>query len=289
RFVELFTFYPLCNLACLKNRRPLAFVTFCILTLFLLASCTSPSIYLDKNFNPPVYFGQHVVRKGDTLYAIAWRYGREMKELARENGIKSPYVIVPGQKINLERRKNSQKSNLKISKSGSKRRGNVTERKETMQNGKNVTRDKKTKHIKNINWQWPHLGPILAMYSIKGSVGTSRSSGMSKGKSAGTTLNKGVDITGNLGSPIYAAADGEVVYAGNGLLGYGNLVIINHNETYLSAYAHNQRILVKEGQKIIKGRKIAEMGSSDSKQVMLHFEIRRNGEPVDPMKYLPAR
>ncbi len=273
----------------MKNRRLLTFVTICILTHALLSACTSKSIYLDKNFNPPVYFGQHVVRKGDTLYSIAWRYGREMRGLAKENGIKAPYVIVPGQKISLERKLNASNTNLKNVKIGSKGRDNVTKRKESMRDGKNVTKNKNTKDIKNINWQWPHLGPILATYSLDGSARTSRSSGMKKGKSAAGTLNKGVDITGTLGSPIYAAADGEVVYAGNGLLGYGNLVIINHNETYLSAYAHNQRILVKEGQKIIKGRKIAEMGSSDSKQVMLHFEIRRNGEPVDPMKYLPAR
>jgi len=99
--------------------------------------------------------------------------------------------------------------------------------------------------------------------------------------------NKGIDISGQIGDPIFAAADGEVVYAGNGLLGYGNLVIINHNEHYLSAYAHNRNILVKEGQIIKIGQKIAEMGSSESQQIKLHFEIRRDGQPVDPLKYLP--
>ena len=281
----MFNFYPLCKLMCLKNRQLCVFVTVCILTQCLLTSCASESIYLDKTFNPPVYFGKHIVRKGDTLYSIAWRYGREMKELAAENAIKPPYVIVPGQKIDLEKNITRRKGGLKGAKSKSTALKNVTKRKEKIQNSKNVTKNKKYKNINNIKWQWPHLGPILAKYSVR----ASQSNGMSNRKPAGSAFNKGVDITGKLGSPIYAAADGEVVYAGNGLLGYGNLVIINHNETYLSAYAHNQRILVKEGQKIKIGRKIAEMGSSDSKQVMLHFEIRRNGEPVDPMKYLPAR
>lgn len=282
----MFTFYPVCKLLCLRNKQLVGFVTFCILTQCVLTACTSPAIYHDKNFNPPVYFGKHVVRKGDTLYSIAWRYGREMKELARENSIKPPYVIVPGQKINLEKRYETRNLDLKKEGKASTKQKNVTDRKEKIRNGKNVTKNKKTKHINKINWQWPHLGPILATYSVSGS---SKGSNRAKGKSSGNDLNKGVDITGKLGSPIYAAADGEVVYAGSGLLGYGNLVIINHNETYLSAYAHNQRILVKEGQIIKRGRKIAEMGSSDSKQVMLHFEIRRNGEPVDPMKYLPSR
>jgi lipoprotein NlpD len=270
---------------CLKNNQAVVFVMFCILMQCLLTSCTSPSIYLDKDFNPPVYFGTHVVRKGDTLYSIAWRYGRDMKDLAKENGIKSPYVIIPGQKINLEKRLSERKTDLKKTKTGSTRSRNVTKRKETIQKRNNVTKNKKTKSINNIKWQWPHLGPILAKYSVSDS---SQSSSRVR-RSSGNRLNKGVDITGKQGSPIYAAADGEVVYAGSGLLGYGNLVIINHNETYLSAYAHNQRILVEEGQRIKRGRKIAEMGSSDSKQVMLHFEIRRNGEPVDPMKYLPSR
>jgi lipoprotein NlpD len=279
----LFNFYPLCKSMCSKNRQACLFVTVCILSVLFLSACTSRSIYLNKDFNPPVYFGQHVVQKGDTLYSIAWRYGREMKELALENKIKSPYVIIPGQKISLE----MQNKNLNSSNRRSTKESNVTKRKESIPNGKNVTKNKKTKNIKNIKWRWPHLGPILAKYNLR----TSRSKGIVKEKSSGNLLkiNKGVDITGKLGSPVYAAADGEVVYAGNGLLGYGNLVIINHNEAYLSAYAHNQQVLVKEGQKVKIGRKIAEMGSSGSKQVKLHFEIRRNGEPVDPMKYLPAR
>ena len=101
--------------------------------------------------------------------------------------------------------------------------------------------------------------------------------------------NKGVDIAGKLGDPVLAAADGRVVYAGAGLRGYGNLIILKHNNTYLTAYAHNQNLLVREDQAVKQGQKIAEMGSSDADRVKLHFEVRRQGKPVDPLKHLPAR
>jgi len=99
---------------------------------------------------------------------------------------------------------------------------------------------------------------------------------------------KGVDISGKMGQPVFASAPGKVVYSGSGLRGYGKLVIIKHNKTYLSAYAHNSQILVKEGQSVVKGQRIAEMGDSDTDQVKLHFEIRRLGKPADPLKHLPA-
>ena len=101
--------------------------------------------------------------------------------------------------------------------------------------------------------------------------------------------NKGYDIGGKAGDPVIAAADGRVVYAGAGLRGYGNLIILKHNNTFLTAYAHNKTLLVKEDQTVKKGQKIAEMGNSDSEKVKLHFEIRRQGKPVDPARYLPAR
>lgn len=101
--------------------------------------------------------------------------------------------------------------------------------------------------------------------------------------------NKGLGIGGKAGDPVLAAADGRVVYAGAGLRGYGNLVILKHNNTFLTAYAHNQKLLVKEDQDVKKGQKIAEMGSTDADRVKLHFEIRRSGKPVDPARYLPAR
>jgi lipoprotein NlpD len=103
------------------------------------------------------------------------------------------------------------------------------------------------------------------------------------------TKNKGVDVAGKAGDPVLAAADGKVVYAGSGLRGYGNLVIIKHNNTFLSAYAHNQALLVREDQAVKRGQTIAQMGNSDADQVKLHFEIRRLGKPVDPVKFLPPR
>ena len=254
-------------------------VTVCILSVSILGSCTSSAIYHNKKFNPPVYFGQHVVQSGDTLYRIAWRYGRGLEELAEANKISPPYVIVPGQKINLEKARAYRNNVSHRSKTKQDSERNVTKSKESVNERKIVTKDKKYKNFKNINWKWPHLGPIIATYK-------SRSSGNMDGLAQGVP-NKGIDISGQVGDPIYAAADGEVVYAGNGLLGYGNLVIINHNEHYLSAYAHNRKILVKEGQIIKIGQQIAEMGSSESQQIKLHFEIRRDGQPVDPLQYLP--
>ena len=98
---------------------------------------------------------------------------------------------------------------------------------------------------------------------------------------------KGIDISGKLGQPVVASAAGKVVYSGSGLRGYGKLIIIKHNKTYLSAYAHNDKLLVKEGQTVTRGQKIAEMGNTDADQVKLHFEVRYHGKPVDPAKYLP--
>ena len=120
-----------------------------------------------------------------------------------------------------------------------------------------------------IAWIWPTNGAVLAGFD--------------------EVKNKGLDIGGSAGDPVLAAADGRVVYVGAGLRGYGNLIILKHNNTYLTAYAHNQTLLIKEDQAVRKGQKIAEMGNSDADRVKLHFEIRRQGKPVDPAKYLPAR
>jgi lipoprotein NlpD len=128
---------------------------------------------------------------------------------------------------------------------------------------------KDTRDSDEPNWQWPANGPLLG--------------GFEEGK------RKGLAIGGKAGDPIFAAADGRVVYAGSGLRGYGNLVIIKHNAEYLTAYAHNQALLVKEDQAVRKGQKIAEMGSTDAERVQLHFEIRKQGKPVDPARQLPTR
>lgn len=121
----------------------------------------------------------------------------------------------------------------------------------------------------DVAWQWPSSGKVTNGYSDAG--------------------NKGLDFGGKSGDPVQAAADGKVVYAGAGLRGYGELVIVKHNATFLSAYAHNRKILVKEGQQVTRGQKIAEMGNTDSESVKLHFEIRKQGKPIDPSLYLPKR
>jgi lipoprotein NlpD len=120
-----------------------------------------------------------------------------------------------------------------------------------------------------IGFSWPVHGPILNQFD--------------------DSKNKGVNIGGASGDPIQAAGDGRVVYAGNGLRGYGNLIIIKHDATYLTAYAHNRALMVKEGDSVSKGQKIAEMGNTDSDRTMLHFEVRKQGKPVDPLKYLPPQ
>lgn len=273
--------YPIFQGRNSRNEHFLFNVTICICLLVLFSGCTSSSIYLNKKFNPPVYFGQHVVQPGDTLYRIAWRYGRELEELARANNIAPPYVIVSGQKINLEKPLSGRTDTPKSHKVEAVKQRNVTKSKESVSLGKTVTENKNYKDFKNIKWKWPHLGPIIAKYNTPSSGNLN---GLAKG-----LPNKGIDISGQVGDPIFAAADGEVVYAGNGLLGYGNLVIINHSEHYLSAYAHNRKILVEEGQIIKIGQKIAEMGSSESQQIKLHFEIRKDGQSVDPLYYLPKR
>jgi lipoprotein NlpD len=120
-----------------------------------------------------------------------------------------------------------------------------------------------------LDWMWPAKGKVVGTFSDNANL-------------------KGIDISGSAGAPVVASAAGRIVYAGNGLRGYGKLVIIKHNETYLTAYAHNSEIAVKEGDQVARGQKIAEMGNSDADQVILHFEIRRQGKPMDPLKYLPA-
>ena len=121
----------------------------------------------------------------------------------------------------------------------------------------------------DLNWAWPAAGPVATPFD--------------------DNKSKGLAITGKAGDPVFAAADGRVVYAGAGLRGYGNLIIVKHNATYLTAYAHNQTLLVKEEQVVRRGQKIAEMGSSDADRVQLHFEIRRQGKPIDPARLLPPR
>lgn len=217
---------------------------------------SKPSHVKYASSKPPVVYR---VKKGDTLYSISWRYGMDYKTLARINHIHSPYKLAIGQKLR-----------FKSSKATAKRTTSSNKAKTT----KPVKKAKVTKPaISNVKlrWRWPTRGKILSTFS----------------KSA--TGRKGIDIAGKAGQTIVAAAPGKVVYAGNGLPRYGNLLIIKHNDSYLSAYAHNTTLLVKEGQYVKAGQRIARLGSTGTQRNQLHFEIRRNGKPVDPLQFLPKR
>ncbi|MGW8465025.1 peptidoglycan DD-metalloendopeptidase family protein [Pseudomonas sp. CLCA07] len=234
---------------------------------------------------PVVTTGQYVVRPKDTLFSIAFRYGWDYKALAARNNIPTPYTIHPGQIIRFDGRTGSTPTaaaNASGSAPSSSLKTTVIRR---QPNGATTTTEVVTPSVASkqtpaplppagpapTGWGWPSNGILIGKFSSNGS------------------LNKGIDIAGDLGQPVLAASDGTVVYAGSGLRGYGELVIIKHSETYVSAYGHNRRLLVREGQQVKVGQTIAEMGSTGTDRVKLHFEIRRQGKPVDPLQFLPRR
>jgi len=227
-------------------------------------------VSVEQKFNPVNENRNiHTVQKSETLFALAWRYGWDYKALASANNIAYPYTIYPGQKIRI---RHSPFASSKAKTGGSK---TLTKSKSAKNNQgpsafKNSPQAPKAAPVKtNHGWVWPAKGKVIAKFSTK------------------APTNKGIDISGSLGESVFAAAAGSVVYAGSGLLGYGNLVIIKHDDQFLSAYAHNKELLVKENQEVKAGQTIAEIGSSGTDKVKLHFEIRHKGKPVDPLKYLP--
>ncbi len=193
----------------------------------------------------------HIVRRGETLYTIAWRYGRDHRDLARWNRLGDGSLIYPGQVIRLD-----PPARGAPRASGSSRRPPALP---------------PLPASPSPAWQWPTAGRVAVEFGQRPGTGT------------------GMLVGGRAGQPVHAAADGRVVYAGGGLIGYGKLIIVKHNDTYLSAYGHNASLLVREGQTIRQGQRIATMGEGPGKTPRLHFEIRRNGKPVDPRQYLPAR
>lgn len=253
--------------------------------LFILApltACNTSAIYQDDLYNPPVYWGRHVVKPGENLYRIAWRYGRDYRELGSANGIGPPWTLKPGQVLRLDLRgtvtsSGQNKQTQRVASAPPRATPpaptpkSAPRPKVTRPPASGDSLEKRSQTVASVSWRWPHAGTVIAGYSASGKV------------------NKGIDIAGKAGDAVKAAARGNVVYAGNGLLGYGNLIIVNHNEHYLSAYAHNRKILVQEGEDVNAGQVIAELGSSGTERPMLHFEIRKNGNPVDPLHYLPPR
>lgn len=224
--------------------------------------------------------GLHSVKRGDTLYSIAFAYGLDIKRLASANGIDAPYTIRPGQKISLLTvnavdKKLAAKPEVLVRQAGAKTNSASTSSSSAAKKKKRTPATKPSATAGNTSWRWPVNGKLLSGY------------GENPGKGS---ANKGIDIAGKNGEAVRAARAGTVVYSGNGIQGYGNLVIVRHSSEYLSAYAYNRLLVVSEGDKVKEGQKIAELGNSGSaRQDKLHFEIRKSGKPVNPLKLLPKR
>lgn len=239
------------------------------LGLLLLAACSTPDLRAPLGRTPVAAKKasfRHVVHRGETLYAIAWQYHLDYRDLASWNAITSPYTIYPGQKLRVSKKAASQRPRARS------RPGKTTVRApsaSTRQSTRTTARKpgkSTTSPIKR--WKWPARGKLVARFKLPD--------------------KQGINISGKSGQAVMATAGGRVVYAGSGLRGYGKLIIVKHNKRFLSAYAHNKKLLVSEGQTVASGERIAEMGRSGARRVMLHFEVRRDGKPVDPMRYLPG-
>lgn len=278
------------------------------------SSAKLPKAPKEADWRPQTY----TVQKGDTLYSIALEHGYDYKDIAALNGIQAPYTIRVGQALRLSAPQTEGTTPLKASptleakplaasevirKTEPKAIKQVYSDQALAQFSKEVAKavvatappkpdlapkselpkatppkvipvPESTKNASaaededSVDWGWPASGKILANFNDAGSA-------------------KGLDIGGSLGQPVNAAAAGKVVHIGSTLRGYGKLIIIKHNKSYFSVYAHNNQVLVREGQTVVKGQRVAEMGSSDADRVKLHFEIRHLGKPVDPLKYLP--
>ncbi len=297
-----------------------------LIPALLLAGCMSqqPAPTVDRagttasraTAPQPAGPGYYTVKRGDTLYRIALENGQDHRDIAAWNGIANPSAIKEGQVLRVvppgaaepadgavakpiattsgvEARSLDQPAAMPATTSGTLKReprvgkepysdeayarlnkqGEVA-KPEAKPEQKPEAKPEPQPAVApagpdDVAWMWPSASKVSAPYN--------------------DSSNKGLDFAGKAGDPVLAAGDGKVVYAGSGLRGFGELVIVKHNGTYLSAYAHNRKILVKEGQQVARGQKIAEMGNTDSDSVKLHFEIRKQGKPVDPATYLPKR
>lgn len=253
---------------------------------------------------PSIRLNYHIASNNESLYVIAWRYGVDVRELAQRNRIAPPYHLRVGQKIMLA--DSDASTRLAASRTVATPRGvqvtavqddqsvvevasatpttnrtvvvapstvktQTTTRPDVAAKPAPSTTTAMTATNSNSHWLWPTNGRVITMYS------------------ANDPLRKGIDLEGRQGDPVKATGAGSVVYAGSGLAGYGQLIIIKHNDQFLSAYGHNSKLLVAEGDAVKKGQVIAEVGSSGTDKNKLHFEIRKSGKPVDPMLYLPRR
>lgn len=278
---------------CVLRAVALGIMVVFVLTLFPACSSHQPApveeqstLVKKRRLNSD---GTYSVRTGDTLYAIAFHYGMDPQALAGWNGIARPYVIHPGQKLRMLAPKpgtvaRTDYSSVKVSAAKPPAQA-TTKPAETAKTPTTVPRpaapvSKQPPAVKPQpelvdadpeSWRWPTQGRVL------------------RGYVANNPSRNGLDITGREGQAINASAAGQVVYSGNGLIGYGELIIIRHSEKMLSAYAHNRVRLVKEGDQVSAGQKIAELGRNAGNEPLLHFEIRVRGKPVNPMNYLPRQ
>lgn len=219
---------------------------------------------------------EYVVVRGDTLYGIAFRHGLDYRDVAAWNGIGPPYTIYPGQRIRLTPASGRVAATPSPAARPAPARPPAGEPPRPAPAAAPPSQTAAPPPAAPVaagpvRWQWPAQGQIIGRFV------------------AGDPTRQGIDIAGNGGQPVLAAADGVVVYSGAGLVGYGELIIVKHTDEWLSAYGHNRRRLVEEGQAVRAGQQIAEMGRTGASRDMLHFEIRRNGRPVDPLQHLPPR
>jgi lipoprotein NlpD len=262
----------------------------CTSTVVRRTGTTSTSTPAPVPVSTPKYGATAQVRRGDTLYGIAFRNGIDVRDLAEWNSLSAPYTIYPGQRLRLYPRDGSSSTVTRPAATETRPTSPST----TAAPGTTATTPTKPATVpatttptttlpapkpapvasapaSDIRWRWPADGALLSRF-----VG-------------GEPTKQGIDIAGASGASVKAAADGVVVYSGAGLVGYGELVIIKHNDAWLSAYGHNRARLVNEGAIVKAGQQIAVMGRTGAPRDMLHFEIRHNGKPVDPLLYLPKR
>ena len=235
-----------------------------VLILSLCVSCSTTPRLGSKRYpiiNPSTKYYQ--VKKGDTLFAISWRASLDYRSVARWNGISKPYTIHVGQKLKL----------FKPNQWANESRWRARDSKKTSRKEKKYTKKpnipKSKKKLLKVLWQWPLKGVIRKTFNQTG--------------------GKGLDIGGARGQSVFAAAGGKVVYSGSGLIRYGKLIIVKHNERFLSAYGNNRVLLAKEGESVRRGQKIAELDGKRGKTPVLHFEVRSYGKSVNPLNYLPKR
>ncbi|MBQ0719387.1 MAG: peptidoglycan DD-metalloendopeptidase family protein [Gammaproteobacteria bacterium] len=263
-----------------RRRVVSSWAVFVVACCLLLAGCGSTPAPVSSRTPPPSQkIRHHIVGQGDTLFAIAWRYELSIESLARANGLSRPYDIYAGQRLMLDmsrgnfvREKRIRSTSSRAASTSAAAPKKVVRSSSSQPGSGQAKRDIQPKVYAlpqgKLHWQWPVKGSIARRYD------TNR-------------IFKGLNIQSAKGRKVGAAAPGVVVYAGRGLRGYGQLLIIKHSETYLSAYAHNRKMYVQEGQKVAAGQKISEVGGDPENSGRLYFEIRKNGKPVDPMRLLP--